>query len=615
MTVNVGLPASVTVASPGPQGVPGAKGDTGATGAQGPQGNPTTVNGHTGTSINLTAADVAALATANNLSDVVSAATARHNLMPWLFDVAAYGAVGDGKIVTDGAMSTGSTTLTSATASFQAGDQNKIVMVPGAGVLGQTTLVTTIQTVNSSTSVTLAAANASGSPVSGARVMWATDDTAHIQAAINAALTYAAVHGSAVVFIPTGAGLYYGVGGALVTGGSTLGNSQLTLGAPVATTANKICLTIEGVGNGSGLEHWQQTVPTMGGSTLVSFGVFANPTAQATSINAAGNPCVIGGPSQANGYGTGTAVFSNMLVTLRNLSILTTPSTYGLTFSAADFSGVAEANLVDFAYGTAGTVAGGDYQFPASFANGLSVGLLLPAAGNNDNNRCSNVSCHGGYTFAIFATEHFTCDRLVLLYCWSGLCPVGSYYGSVGATHSISVQQASIEACSIVVNIIGVGSGGIGPWVFANVDTEIGTPVFADRTSGTGLAAALGTITLTGLYTPANVSVNAPTGLKIIDGQQGYPVKTVTSNYTVNVVDNTILVNAASGPITVTLISAAWTPNSYTVKKTDTSANAVTVAAQGGQTIDGVSTYTLGTPYQSVTVVPPGGNGGNWNVV
>ena len=47
---------------PGPTGPTGATGATGATGPQGPQGDPTTVNGKTGASITLTAADVGAAA-------------------------------------------------------------------------------------------------------------------------------------------------------------------------------------------------------------------------------------------------------------------------------------------------------------------------------------------------------------------------------------------------------------------------------------------------------------------------------------------------------------------------------------------------------------------------
>jgi hypothetical protein len=526
----------------------------------------------------------------------------------YTFDVtsASYGAKGDGQFVLDGAMSSASAVLTSASGKFVSTDVGKVIMVKGAGATGVQTLVTTIASYQSATQVTLTLANASGGAVSGALVMWATDDTAAIQAAVNAALTYATAHGSAVVSVPIGSGLFYGIGGALKTGSPTLGNAQITLGAPVATSANKVCLTIEGVGNGAGLQHWQQNNPQLNGSTLVSFGAFASPSAQTTNINANGNPSVIGGPTQTNGYGTSGSVFDNKLITLRNLSILTTHTRDGIGYTAADFSGVAEANLENFAYGTTGSVAANDYQTPSNFAAGLVIGLLMPASGNNDNNRAQNVSCHGGYTFGIFATEHFVCDRLCVLYCWSGLCPVGSYFSSVGATHAITIQQASIEACTNVMNIVGAGSSGIGPWIFTNIDTEIAGPTFTDRNNGVALNAALGTVVLTGLYTPSSVNVTAPTGLNIVNGQQGSPARVVsgTASYSVLVIDRTILVDASAQSTTINLISAAWTPNVITVLRLDSSANTLHITANGTELINGVSTISLTGQYSKVTLTP-----------
>lgn len=547
---------------------------------------------------------------ANGTASDDAAAFGQIPATPWLFNVATYNAVGDGQFVTDGAMGTGSTVLTSASGKFTPGDVNKAVMVKGAGAAGVTTLVTTIASYQSATQVTLSAANASGGNATAALVMWATDDTAHIQAAINAALAYAALHGSATVLLPTGSGLFYGVAGSLVTGGSTLGNAQLTLGAPVATSGNKVSLTIKGVGNGSGLQHWQQLNPQLGGSTLVSFGVFANPTAQTNSINAAGNACVIGGPAQPGGYGISPGVFSNMLITLRNLSILTTHSANGLTFSAADFSGIAEANLENVAYGTTGSVVAGDYSNPAAFATGLAIGCLLPANGNNDNNHVSNLSCHGGYTFALFATEHTVIDRLCILYCWSALCIVGAYYGSVGSVHGINVTQASIEQCTNLVFVQGAGANGVGPWLYATISTESGGPTFSGS-NATAMNAALGTVVLTGEFTVSGVNTTYPTGLKIVNGQSAYPVTAINSStqttYTVSVVDQTILYDTTTSASTATLISAAWTPNTYTIVNTGT--HNVTIATTGGQTIDGASTLVLSGQWSRATLIPARVNG------
>jgi hypothetical protein len=91
----------------------------------------------------------------------------------------------DGQRVTDGAMSTGSAILTSASNLFVAGDVGKLVTVAGGGAAG-VVLATTIASYQSAGQVTLTAANASGGNISGKAVSWATDDILPIQAAINA---------------------------------------------------------------------------------------------------------------------------------------------------------------------------------------------------------------------------------------------------------------------------------------------------------------------------------------------------------------------------------------------------------------------------------------------
>lgn len=562
---------------------------------------------------NTTAFDAAGAATTAQANAIADAATKYTPLRADIFNVtsSAYGAKGDGKMSVTGSMTSGSAVLTITDSQFVSQDATKPIMVVGAGPAGVTTLVTTILTFTSSNQVTLAA-NAS-TTISNAIVLWATDDTAAIQSAINAAQTYAASHGSATVFFPVGSGLFYAIAGALNTAHS--GNSQLYL-APVTTSLNKQNIVFQGIANGAVLEHWQQLGPQLNGSTLVSFGVFANATAQTNSINTNGNAAVIGGPSQPAGYGAGTALFSNMAVTFKDMSILTTHSVNGWTYSAGDMSGVANCTLIDFAYGTTSSPAQPgsiNLNQGAGYANGLSIGWLMPANGNNDLCEVRNMTCHGGYTFGFLMTEHTVMPNARILYCWSGLCPTGTYYNSVGATHAMWVGQVSIEQCTVLVNIFGSGSAGVGPIIqIDQLDTEAAAPDFRDRSGGTAIANALGTVRLTGLFQADSITVSGPTGLKIINGQKGFPARTVTSNYTVNVLDDTIYVDASAGAVTVTLISSQWTPNTYTVVKVDSSANAVTVAAKSGETINGVASVNLTTQYQKTKVVPKGGINIGW---
>jgi hypothetical protein len=97
------------------------------------------------------------------------------------------------------------------------------------------------------------------------------------------------------------------------------------------------------------------------------------------------------------------------------------------------------------------------------------------------------------------------------------------------------------------------------------------------------------------------------------DGPLSTPVRSITASATVeDVADAVIVADATSAPVTVTLPTAAGHRRQYTVKRLNSGANAVTVAAAGGETIDGAGTYPLSTQYQAVTVAS---DGTAWHVV
>lgn len=88
--------------------------------------------------------------------------------------------------------------------------------------------------------------------------------------------------------------------------------------------------------------------------------------------------------------------------------------------------------------------------------------------------------------------------------------------------------------------------------------------------------------------------------------QRGTSVEVVTTTYTVADTVDTILADATGGAFTITLPNAANVER-VTVKKTDASANVVTVDG-GTATIDGNVTQAISFQYESFTFASDGTN-------
>src|SRR5579859_2391641 len=142
--------------------------------------------------------DAASVATDNNgtIFKVGSISTGR-----WVrnfttnINVKWFGAKGDIKTTSTGSMPTGSNVLTTSTSVFVLSDVGKYINVT---IPGGYSLITTISSYISGTSVTLTNPNSSGSPVSGAVVVWGNNDTSAIQSA------FAVVSTGLTIYFPLG---------------------------------------------------------------------------------------------------------------------------------------------------------------------------------------------------------------------------------------------------------------------------------------------------------------------------------------------------------------------------------------------------------------------------
>lgn len=91
--------------------------------------------------------------------------------------------------------------------------------------------------------------------------------------------------------------------------------------------------------------------------------------------------------------------------------------------------------------------------------------------------------------------------------------------------------------------------------------------------------------------------------LKYFQRVQKKRIKTVTADYTITLEDHTILVDATSAAVTITL-PKAYNAFEYifNVKKIDSTANTVTIDGDGAETIDDSTTQIITTQYDCVTV-------------
>lgn len=522
----------------------------------------------------------------------------------WQFDITAFGAIGDAVLVYDGQVTLNVPTLTCAISGrFHAGLVGKVVLVQGAGTFGVTAFKTTISSYISPTSVGLAAAPPTS--ITNAVVVFGTNNYTAIRAAAQAAEDYLVDHTMAEVFSPLGA---YIIDGPLDT--SKSGNGQVPVGVYPTTEVKKLP-RFRGVISGAGVRHWEQKVPQYAGSTWISFGFYSSTSAQIADINANGNPAIISGPNEGSSNGLrygASARFSNIMPVIKDMAFLLPHTAFGLQYGALNLFGCANADVENVSVSTLGVVGGTDYQSPGTFGTGLSIAVLMPAPGNNVQTRIRNLLVQGGFTYALFFSEHTLIDFVMILYCWAALCPVGTYAGSVGAAHPMKVVTASIEQCTRQVYYIGVGSQGIGPRLdIDQLQTESGTPTI-DGNSTAALAGALGRITMTGIFNRSGVTVTQPSGVELIDGQAPRAIVRRTADYTASPIDRTIMMDTTAGNLTLTLPNADYNAVEYTAR--NTGSGTLTVAAAAGRLI-----YPTGSNVGSTTTTLAAGASARFQAV
>lgn len=96
-------------------------------------------------------------------------------------------------------------------------------------------------------------------------------------------------------------------------------------------------------------------------------------------------------------------------------------------------------------------------------------------------------------------------------------------------------------------------------------------------------------------------------------GGHTFAVASKTGNYTATTSDDHIRCDASSAAFTITLPAATGSGRVYTIKKIDSSANAVTVDANSTEDIDDLDTFVLAAQFECLTIIDAAT--GKWDVL
>jgi hypothetical protein len=109
------------------------------------------------------------------------------------------------------------------------------------------------------------------------------------------------------------------------------------------------------------------------------------------------------------------------------------------------------------------------------------------------------------------------------------------------------------------------------------------------------------------------IGTTAPNSRLHVAGSISVAITRRTTDYTLTAADCIVICDASSGAFTISLPSAAGIAGrQYTIKKVDSSPNAVTIVPHGTETIDGASSYVLSAQWKYVTIVS---DGSNWLII
>ncbi len=198
----------------------------------------------------------------------------------------------------------------------------------------------------------------------------------------------------------------------------------------------------------------------------------------------------------------------------------------------------------------------------------------------------------------------------------------GASWGSLGGAididqdTQIQVEESADEdkirfdtAGSERVIIDETGKMGIGTSSPAQALDVVGAIAASGNITSAGLTVDTSTLHVDNTGDRLGVGTTSPLVTLDVNGGIAANLVTKTADYTATALDHTILVNATSGNVTITLPAAATVQHQILViKRLDSSANTITIDANASETIDGQTTTTLRDQYNAITIQSDGSN-------
>jgi len=377
------------------------------------------------------------------------------------------------------------------------------------------------------------------------------------------------------------------------------------------TRTNQYGLFIEAQSNGSSINRslhsagsafFGTTVDVTGALTAASFNGL-------TITSSTGTITVPNGTTQTF-QGTDTIVGRATTDTLTNKTIsgasntITNIGNTSLTNSSITIQGVA----VSLGGSTLATTA------TPQFA-GLGLGTTAPAAGLDLTGKTINTDATGtvaasNMTFSV--TKNDANTRV-----FHGLLVKPTL--NTGASNAnttvnvLSVDSTNTSLTGSTVNLLNLADAGTTRFTVDRTGTVSAVTVNASSFMSVGGSTVL---TETGTTTNApqfarlglGTAAHASTPL-VVAGPIATAVTSVSANTALTASHSSILCNASAAARTMTLPAASGlSGRAYTIKKTDSSANACIIDPNASETVDGALTISLTGQYDSVTIQTDGSN-------